>query len=631
MTLPRPPLWLVPRGAPAIVAGRIGPRPVRVPLALLVGILLVIFASRVARLPTLNMEKDEAWSTWITLGSVQQTLDWVGYDWPVGFFLQLHAWRALTGITPFGLRILIVLTMLVGAALVFRLARRLFGVQAGLLAMLAFGAFGYILFISTIVRGYMLNVALFVLALLLAKRYFDRPHWRRALWVALTFAAMIYVHTTAVFAIGMVGLYTLIAYPGLRMWIARWILPGLVTAILCAPEIANRLYVYGVKRDIVDRFFPYAPPGERLANHYLDYFGQQPALWAALFLIAALLIVERFRIERRVVALAVWMLMPVALMPITANIDAFNARHLAWVMVGFALWIGWGLAQLPRAAKIGMAVVLAALMFDHIPLNERYETVPRIPFVTSFSTLQHEWRNGDAIVRDLDCRGCPPIDMEEWDYFTRAYFPNGLTFIDAAQAAVSADSPVAYRRVWYVAYEGNEAPDALAAVANGRAVSREFGEESFFWRLYEAPPDPLGVLFENGMRFHGAEILNDANLSLVWREGDTVRLRLWWSADAPVALDYSVGAYSWSDERGGVMSQVDGPPMLLNGPPETSRWQPGQMYIEERELELPYPLATGAYGIRLAVYQWWDGVRIPAPGTDENTMLRLGNVWVKAW
>ena len=71
--------------------------------------------------------------------------------------------------------------------------------------------------------------------------------------------------------------------------------------------------------------------------------------------------------------------------------------------------------------------------------------------------------------------------------------------------------------------------------------------------------------------------------------------------------------------------------MLLNGPPETSRWQPGKLYIEERELKLPYPLTTGTYDIRLAVYQWWDSVRIAAPGTDENTMLRLGSVWVKAW
>jgi hypothetical protein len=618
---------LVPRGTPALAAGRLGLRPVRVPLALLVGILLVIFASRVARLPTLNMEKDEAWSTWITLGSVQQTLDWVGYDWPAGFFLQLHAWRALTGITPFGLRILIVLTMLVGAALVFRLGRRLFGLQAGLLAMLAFSAFGYTLFISTIVRGYMLNLALFVLALILAMRYFERPHWRRALWVALIFAAMIYVHTTAVFAIGMVGLVTLIAHPNLRTWVARWILPGVITAVLCAPELINRLYVYGVKRDIVDRFFPYVPPGERLANHYLDYFGQQPALWAALFLIATLLVLERFRIQRRVVVLVVWMLMPVALMPVTANIDAFNPRHLAWVMVAFALWIGWGLAQLPRAAKIGVAVVLMLLMFDYIPLNERYETVPRIPFVTSFSTLRGEWRNGDAILRDLDCQGCPPIDAEEWDYFTRAYFPNGLTYIDAAQAELLAAHP----RVWYVAFKGNEDATILEAIGANRALSREFGEESFYWRLYEAPPDEAGILFENGMRFHGAEILNDANLSLVWREGDTVRLRLWWSADAPIELDYSVGAYSWSDESGGVMSQVDGPPMLLNGPPETSRWQPGALYIEERELKLPYPLATGTYDIRLAVYQWWDGVRIAAPGTDGNTMIRLDSVWVKAW
>lgn len=57
---------------------------------------------------------------------------------------------------------------------------------------------------------------------------------------------------------------------------------------------------------------------------------------------------------------------------------------------------------------------------------------------------------------------------------------------------------------------------------------------------------------------------------------------------------------------------------VLDTPQETSRWKPGQFYVEERDLELPYPMARGNVSILMVVYFWGDGRRIPAPGADEN-------------
>jgi hypothetical protein len=600
----------------------------RTMLAVLVAVLLLIAASRITRLYTLDMQKDEVWSVWITLGSLEQTIAWTGYDWPPGHFILIYFWRTLTGISPFALRMSTVFTALIGASLLFAVGRRLFGARAGVVAVLAFSGFGFSVILSTMLRGYMLVLTLFLLSLWCALRYFERPSYRRALWVGLAMSAMFYIHTTAVFGMGAIALISLILYRGVWRWFRLWVLPGLIVAAVCAPFLIYKLDVVQVKNDIWTRFVPYVAPELRLSNLYLDFFGLQAVLWIALAAVSAAMFLERWRLQRRTVMLLVWLLIPIPLLPLITTLDAFNVRHLAWVMVGLALWIGWGVALLPRAALAAIALAMALVSFDRMPLRERYESqVPRLPFVTSFNTLQHELRNGDVLLTDLICAGCVPIDAEEWDYFVRAYFPNGLTFITPAQAAQPR-----HQRVWYVATKGKETPDTLKMLESSRALSRTFGEESFLFRLYEAPPDPsaAGVLFDNGMRLRGAELLNDADLSLVWREGDTVRLRLWWSADRPIDLDYSEAAFFW-DRAVGVTAQTDGPPQLLNGLKETSRWVVGALYLEERTLKLPYPLKTGEYDIMLSVYQWWDAKRIAAPGVTQDTLLPIGTIYVKAW
>ncbi len=598
-------------------------------LALLVLIFLVIFASRVMRLNTLNMEKDEVWSVWQTLGSLQDTMAWTPYDWSPVSYLIVHVWRALTGISPFTLRVFTILIMLLSAALVYRNARKLFADlgeycdRAALLATLAFSAFGYMLFISTILRTYQVNLLLWLAALWMTMRYFERPTRWSGILLGLTLAAMFYVHLSAVFGIVALGLFGVVMYR--RVW--HWRLPAIVTAVLCLPEALNKLSVIPQKNQIAQQFIlPYYPPLPRLGNLYLDFAGQQFALWAALFLVATALLLDRWRVQRRAVMLVVWMLLPVVIIWPAQYVDAFNPRHLPWVMVAFALWIGWGLSLLPRPALAALSAVLAVVMFDYIPLNERYETVPRVPLVTSFNTLRQVFRNGDVLMIDPKCEGCAPVDREEWDYFARAYFPESVAFIGPDQSM-----PVTLnRRIWYVAARGKEDPAAFSPLVQNRALSRTFGEKNLLFRLYEAPPDPIGVPFANGMSFHGAEILNSGGLNMAWHEGDTVYVRLFWSAERPVDLDYSVGTYLLNNKDGSVQAQTDLPPQVLDGPKETSRWPVGRLFVEERTLSLPNPLETGERQIGLAVYHFTDGLRIAAPGLNPDKLLLIGKIFIKS-
>jgi len=113
-------------------------------------------------------------------------------------------------------------------------------------------------------------------------------------------------------------------------------------------------------------------------------------------------------------------------------------------------------------------------------------------------------------------------------------------------------------------------------------------------------------------------------------------VRLWWSVDHPLDKDYSYNTLLLNDE-GIVVSEVNGPPQPVqldpNGPreipAETSRWEPGQLYVEERLLTVPEQ--SGALLLGLVMYQWWDGTLISAPGVGKNGVLPLKTIFVMAW
>jgi hypothetical protein len=65
-------------------------------------------------------------------------------------------------------------------------------------------------------------------------------------------------------------------------------------------------------------------------------------------------------------------------------------------------------------------------------------------------------------------------------------------------------------------------------------------------------------------------------------------------------------------------------------PPETSRWQPGQFYIEERTMDIPFVPSAASYGVYLAVYYWEDSRRIAAPGVNADGLLPLRVLYIKA-
>ena len=315
-----------------------------------------------------------------------------------------------------------------------------------------------------------------------------------------------------------------------------------------------------------------------------------------------------------------WIALPILVYVFNNQLGLFrDDRYLWWELSGLIFWIGSGLTLLPKRAIQAIAVLLVVVALLPVSLNDFHYYI-YAPFDYNFTLLRENMQPGDVIVVDPSFNSTP---SSVWDYYLRVYFPNGLPFVD---------SPEGYRRVWYVTVDWLRDPALDARVEAGRVAGKYFGPPNFLIRLYEAPPDPVGILFANGMRFHGIDIERASTPDgPVYHEGETVKIRLWWSVDRPVDLDYSVGTYLLGDN--GVNVQTNGPPQPSDAPPETSQWEPGRFYIDEREFDMPYPLndVNTAYPLWLSVYFWQDPTPIPVPGADENGLLKIGQVLVYSW
>jgi hypothetical protein len=516
-----------------------------------------------------------------------------------------------------------VLAFLIGASFLYRVVRWQHSAEAGLLAMSAYGALGYGILLSTEIRGYALLLGLLPLAFWLLLRYFKRPTLIRGLLLALSLDAMFYVSVTSFTAVLMLGVYTLVVYRR-QSW--RWWLPGLIAGMLALPEVIAKIQV-AVARTAAAEVWVLPPPLEALNNLYSQFAGYPAVflIWITLFILAAILILyRRSRLNRKTAGFFLWAVGgPIAMYILHPILLFFSARYSWWIMLGIAVWVAWGLAYLPRRLALGGVALFTALAFIPIPLADYTTYTTLTPLERNFIWLKDHMVTGDVFVAD-DSEQCGY--PEEWDYFVRTYFPEGLQFVQNLDG---------YRRIWYITDNGQADPRLAGAVAKGRIAERFVGPSNCFFRLYEAPPDSEGIPFENGMRFHGMDIMEGErpwSVPFARREGETIHIRLWWSVDQPPTLDYSVGTYVLN--RDTLLAEANNAAQLIypeGAPIETSRWQPGTYYVEERDLVLPYPTPSGDMRMALAVYFWQDNKRVAAPGLDENDLLTIGSVTIKAY
>ena len=569
----------------------------------------VLLAAALAIIPHMDnwpFWYDELWAIMHSMGSWHQIATDPDLLWPPGYYFVLHSWMALVSIHDFVVRALSVYLGLISVALMIRAARELQDERAGWLAGFLYATNVFAAYYRLEARGYSLMLLGLPLVLWTYARWWKKPTWRRALPYGLAQAFLFYAQATSALATPLfLGAHLFLTAPR-RLW--RWALIMAGVLILAAPVLPQYYYIYTITSEArrgVERLMVVHTP----LNLYQAYSSHQDIVWAAVLGLAAFGVVRGARKNRRFAATALVLALWGVAVPVYAYITRYSSglfgpRYLLFTVPAMLLLLGLGLAQLPRRAFWAGVALLAYMAltpwhaFDYRPLYRDGD----YPVRDLLRYFQSHFQAGDTLVVD------PAIDDPtrlDWWYYEQIYFPLG----DIPRAP---DGYEAGPRVWHLVRQGVEDPEQLRSVREGRLQTGEFwGPWYFIATLYEGPPLEQGFRFGDAIRFRGAQIPSGR----VYRPEDVLTVRTWWSVDAPLDVDYSISVYI-AGSQGELVAQHDSGPLGRFSGDRTSAWQPGQVYLDERTITIPKGWGIGVYDVRVAVYQWWDGQRLPVEEGD---------------
>lgn len=574
-----------------------------------------------------------------------------------GYFVLLHAWIRVTGVSDYTLRFLSVWPSVLAVALIYRMATDMGGTTAsrqqcarisGLAAalLLATGAFQVWYAQEARMYSWLLLASLasgwFLWRLLLQP---EGRWWTMAAGYVVSVAACAYTHyygllvplAHTVFALGWVA--------ATRNWrvFARWVGCGAIVLLLFLPWVPRTLGV-GAFSGWRDPGQPWMIPWRYLAAYTVGDAMPEPwrlwlpVLYASLAILGA---VVWWRICRAAsLFLLVNLLVPLAAVVALAlrNPD-FHERYAIALSGPLILLIAGGLmafdirfwrnesqygAGTPwRAGAISACLLLALVGLNGLALGRHYsdDTFHKPDFKSAAWRIQNEEAPGDVILVDG-----PDPEKVFLHYYTGPNRVHDLRFledeswetVDAYLTAATAGEDVA----WELLYFHAPGPVQVWLATRGWATGQS--DHNDIRVIKYGLPGPLlssrelNVPFGSELVLEAAEVTADPLVP-----GDLLRITSHWFTRQP-APEYKF-SLRLIDGTGSVSLSRDYVPQ--NGFAPTSAWIVDQSATDRRGILLPLDLPVGRYSVTLRLYDPATGVPIETPAGQD---VLLGEIDVNA-
>lgn len=591
-------------------------------------------------LPGVHLRDDEELSYRTTSEGFDYTLWYTTYQdvHPPVWFSIFWIWRQWVGISEIAGRMQAVLFSMLTLAFVYRCGREWFGhALYGLFAVIACGVSAYHVYYALEIRPYALIVLFATISMWRFGRWMQTHDRRWALtWGAWT-ALMGYTHYLLGFLPILQVVYLLFAARPLRPYMVQLASAVLVGAVLWLPWLPRFISQIEATRAVAARanivltgaqlgtYWTSIPTTPRSISELLALITNGQLVLYGLLLVAGLVIhlLDRRRAAQKrqpFYGLALLWGVGVPALTLMVNLVAsvYTPRYISYLTPGMSLAVGAALVGLGarwskhparhainhRAAWVGLGVfviLVGTALPGYLPV--------RTPHRDIYRAMSQIARPDDAIYLIGSTARDPVARWQMEQYLDPPIYTHTLASLDGALP----------RRIWYITDDwfGAGIQDRFSALERTHPLQTVIGDCTRAWcylaQLMEAPPQAHPQMFGDVLGFLGADIDQSRR--------DDLRLRLWWRVDTPPLLDYSIGLHVLAHD-GTLIAHSDGPINHYGVDIiQTSRMQPGQIYIDHRALTLPADAPSNEYRLSVVVYQSWDGVRLPLPNAADHLII----------
>ena len=599
-------------------------------------ILLLGWALRVHAIEVRSFWADEGWTMLLSEGpgldDVTRTL--AADQHPPLFFAAFRLWRGAAGDSEFATRAFSALIGMLAVAGMVPLGRGLYGPLVGVLAALLLALADNHIDLSQEVRHYSLLTTLAIASSLFYVRWWRRPTRASRIGYVLASIALLYTHYLGGFVLAAQLVHLLAtARPWRRLEDGLFLFGATCLGFLpWLPVVLdqnrlrweNPLYYQNALPNSLETYR--AVRAALLGSHY--------GLLAGLLLVGLVYLVyrrgegePRVRVRWRPVwpafYLAVWIgLMAGLTVLINEQRQFLTVRNFILVTPPILLLVAHGLDNLDRVARWLLVSVIAVVSLTTVDARRHYPDWRALTRTVaayhgaSEPVLMDVWVGDFAVRYYVDRQlgeATPRVSLREWrDTYRDQFLPRLLDYLRPLDS-------------FWLVYWGDPALPEYGSVIGEAGFERtatfsidHLGSPIYSFR-YDRATDAVAA------RFGDALTLRRFALPAPARAGQPIDVALWWTADQPLALDYSISVMLF-DGAGNRVVQQDSAP--LDGASPTSAWEPGALKFDAHRLALPAGLPPGEYELGVLVYWYGDRVPLPAtgPGTPPGDYAALGTV-----
>lgn len=608
----------------------------------LLALLLLATALRFGGLGAQELSGDEAFSVLFSEPAPKEIVARIvrgGEPHPPVYWLLLHGTMQVAGSSEFVARFPSAVASILAVALVFSLARRMFGWSAGLAAAAFMAINPFQIWYAQTSRMYAISIALALSTTLVLWTALRRDRWWPWVLYSLLTAAHLYLHYYAIFVALAQGIWVLVAVH--RQWrrLMGFIAAAAGAALLYFPWLVRALPTIEAYQGNAE-----SPALISMLAHSLRAFSlgetiqpqtTTPFLVAFGLLFASGLWYAARSRRREAGLLALWLFVPIAGTWIASlQRPIFSVKHVITASPPFYLFLGVGAVWMARKKPWGsrLAGLLAAicLVGSAISLRNYYA-------VDDYSRTAG-WRQ---VVDYLDTRATEgDVLIQNYPDPTLSYYSRGILplvvlperygvppeQIEQALTDLASQST----RIWFLPYPHPDW-DPTGAVGQWLECNADLSDEAApggirlqaYLPLHAAleQMSPVEAQLGSSIRLLGYRLGGKA------QPGGILQLTLYWEALGPVETDYTVFTHLLGTGDA-LLGQMDRPPQ--NGAAPTSTWETGQRLADRYEIPIRDDAPTGPARLVIGMYDPATGDRLRAAGSvDEFNRIYLTEVEIE--